>query len=90
MTIVDNNHSNYTDNLILNFSFPQNDIALLELSEPLTFGPDVAAICSPDPDNTYAGDVAIVAGWGRLSYGGSKLSRHCLEHYCILIQNLIT
>ena len=57
-------------------SFPQNDIALLELAQELTFGPDVAAICSPDPNNDYAGDVAIVAGWGRLSYGGSQLYFH--------------
>ena len=54
-------------------SFPQNDIAVLELESELTFGPDVAAICSPDPNNDYAGEVAIVAGWGDLESGGSKL-----------------
>ena len=61
-----------SESYILYHSFPQNDIALLELSQPLTFGPDVAAICSPNPDNTYAGGEAIVAGWGDLEFGGSK------------------
>ena len=61
-----------TQPFIFDTSFPQNDIAVLELAEPLTFGPDVAAICSPDPNNDYAGEVAIVAGWGDLESGGSK------------------
>ena len=49
-----------------------NDIALLELDTTLDFGPDVAAVCSPNPDDTYEGEQAIIAGWGALSPGGRK------------------
>jgi hypothetical protein len=48
------------------FSF-NNDIAVLELDEPVDFGVDVQTACLPRAGNVdYSGQTAVVAGWGRL------------------------
>lgn len=49
----------------------ENDIAILELEDPIERQPHVVPICMP-PDNEqkFLGKMGIVTGWGRLEYGG--------------------
>jgi len=48
-----------------------NDIALLHLSEDAVFSDRIAPACLPSTTtNTYAGEQAIVSGWGTTSSGG--------------------
>lgn len=47
-----------------------NDIALLELESPFQLQPHVVPICLPEKDEDFIGQVAQVAGWGKLSFGG--------------------
>lgn len=43
------------------------DIALLELSKPVEFGPKVQPACLPQTQfEDYTGKSALIAGWGRL------------------------
>ena len=48
----------------------ENDIAILELEDPIERQPHVVPICMP-PDNEqkFLGKMGIVTGWGRLEYG---------------------
>ncbi|KAH7640595.1 uncharacterized protein LOC124495712 isoform X2 [Dermatophagoides farinae] len=48
-----------------------NDIALLELDTPFEMQPHIVPICMPNKDEDYVGQLAYVAGWGKLSYGGT-------------------
>ncbi|CAL4202489.1 unnamed protein product, partial [Meganyctiphanes norvegica] len=50
----------------------ENDVALLKLSQPLTFGSDnkVAPICPPEAGNLYTNIDALVTGWGTTESGG--------------------
>ncbi|XP_027198757.2 uncharacterized protein LOC113792993 [Dermatophagoides pteronyssinus] len=48
-----------------------NDIALLELDTPFEMQPHIVPICMPNKDEDYVGQFAYVAGWGKLSYGGT-------------------
>ena len=48
----------------------ENDIALMELESPFDVQPHVVPICLPEPGEEFVGQVAHVAGWGKLSYGG--------------------
>lgn len=56
----------------------ENDIALLELESPFEIQPHVVPICLPrsvdELNEDYVGKVAFVAGWGKLSYGGTHIS----------------
>lgn len=47
-----------------------NDIALLELEAPFQLQPHVVPICLPDKDEDFGGQIGLVAGWGKLSFGG--------------------
>ena len=70
-----------------------NDIALLELESPFQVQPHVVPICLPDKLDDFNGRQALVAGWGKLSFGGpvaqvlqvAKLpvigNRQCQEMY---------
>lgn len=52
----------YFDTLTFDF-----DIALLELSKPVEFGPKVQPACLPQTQfEDYSGKSALIAGWGRL------------------------
>lgn len=43
------------------------DIALLELSKPVQFGPKIQPACLPKSQfEDYSGKFAMIAGWGRL------------------------
>uniref|UniRef100_T1J1Z4 Peptidase S1 domain-containing protein n=1 Tax=Strigamia maritima TaxID=126957 RepID=T1J1Z4_STRMM len=50
----------------------QNDIALLQLSNPLVFNSDVKATCIPLNKKTYADDDGVAVGWGRTAETGSS------------------
>ncbi len=48
----------------------ENDIAILELEEPIERKPHIVPICMPQTTNeVFEGRTAIVSGWGRLEYG---------------------
>ena len=48
----------------------ENEIAILELEEPIERQPHVVPICMPDDnDELFLGRMGIVTGWGRLEYG---------------------
>ncbi|XP_038660371.1 transmembrane protease serine 11C-like [Scyliorhinus canicula] len=49
-----------------------NDIALLELSSPLTFNDFIQPICLPSSSDVIAvGQRCVITGWGSLIFGGS-------------------
>ncbi|RWS17086.1 serine proteinase stubble-like protein 2 [Dinothrombium tinctorium] len=48
----------------------ENDIALLELESNFDVQPHIVPICLPEDNEDFVGQVAHVAGWGKLSYGG--------------------
>lgn len=59
-------HPDYNSNTI------SNDICLLRLETPATYGAHVAAIALPSVNEEYnAGTVCTVTGWGTTSAGGS-------------------
>ena len=47
----------------------QNDIALLELSEPVNYKQHIIPVCLPTKRDNYTGSLATVTGWGRTQYG---------------------
>ncbi|XP_066991103.2 venom protease isoform X3 [Anabrus simplex] len=50
-----------------------NDLAVLKLAQTVKFGRYVKPICLPEKtNNSYEGAVAILTGWGYLSFGGDK------------------
>ncbi|EDW00875.1 GH20777 [Drosophila grimshawi] len=57
-------HPNYST---LNFD---SDIALIRFNEPVPLGIEMHPVCLPTPMETYAGQTAVVTGWGALSEGG--------------------
>ena len=63
-----------------NFSSLSYDISILTLLSEITFTSTVSPICLPTPPDDssaypdYSGQVAIVAGWGLTSPGGSPSS----------------
>ncbi|XP_037786537.1 transmembrane protease serine 3-like, partial [Penaeus monodon] len=58
-----------------NSAIPVNDIALLRLASPLSFGEGVDAVQMPDQDeDPSVADHCIVSGWGALEEGGPVTS----------------
>ncbi|EDW74901.1 uncharacterized protein Dwil_GK15653 [Drosophila willistoni] len=47
-----------------------SDIALIRFTEPVRLGIDMHPVCMPLPNEHYAGQTAVVTGWGALSEGG--------------------
>ncbi|XP_022921220.1 serine protease filzig [Onthophagus taurus] len=47
-----------------------NDLALLELDQPVIFDKHIIPICLPREGEDFTGRMATVTGWGRLKYGG--------------------
>ncbi|XP_022222986.2 trypsin-1 [Drosophila obscura] len=47
-----------------------SDIALIRFSEPVRLGIDMHPVCLPMASESYAGQTAVVTGWGALSEGG--------------------
>lgn len=52
-----------------NFFTYENDLALVQLDEPIEYQPHVGPICLPPEDFEIVGRNATVTGWGRLSEG---------------------
>lgn len=51
------------------------DFSILTLSQPVTLSTSVSPACLPsDRDQSWAGQVATVSGWGTLSSGGNQPS----------------
>ncbi|XP_028141780.1 serine protease filzig [Diabrotica virgifera virgifera] len=48
----------------------ENDLALLELEQPVQFDQHILPICLPRDNEDFVGRMATVTGWGRLKYGG--------------------
>ena len=46
----------------------ENDIALLRLTEQVTFSENVQPVCKPDASVDYTGRECVVSGWGSLNY----------------------
>lgn len=47
----------------------QNDIALLELSQEVTYKQHIIPVCLPERGENSTGRMATVTGWGRTQYG---------------------
>ena len=65
------NHPDYNDNTI------NYDFSMLKLKNAVDFcsHPHIRPVCLPtDTSNTFAGDDAIVTGWGTTTSGGSVSS----------------
>ena len=52
-----------------NFFTYENDLALVQLDEPINFQPHIAPICLPPDRIEMVGRNATVTGWGRLKEG---------------------
>ncbi|ALC40948.1 CG18735, partial [Drosophila busckii] len=57
-------HPNYSTS---NFD---SDIALIRFNEPVRLGIDMHPVCLPPAAESFAGQTAVVTGWGALSEGG--------------------
>ncbi|XP_075677672.1 serine proteinase stubble isoform X3 [Dermatophagoides pteronyssinus] len=53
-----------------NFFTYENDLALVQLEQPIDFLPHISPICLPPDNIELLGRNATVTGWGRLSEGG--------------------
>lgn len=54
-----------------NFYTYENDLALVQLDQPIQFPPHIAPICLPPDNIDLLGRNATVTGWGRLNEGGT-------------------
>ena len=61
-----------TDHPGYNSGTLDNDFSILTLSSPVTFSNTVKPACLPSSTSDYAGQVAVVSGWGTLSSGGNQ------------------
>merc|ERR1719516_866087 len=65
--------SKITDHPDYNSNTLDNDYSILTLSSPVEFSTTVAPACLPaDNSKDFAGEMATVSGWGRLSSGGNQ------------------
>ena len=65
----------------------ENDIALLLLTEEITFSENVQPVCQPDPSVDYTDEDCVVSGWGSLNYAidpGILIKLHLCEYTCIV------
>merc|ERR1719384_609153 len=61
-----------TDHPGYNSGTLDNDFSILTLSSPVTFSNTVKPACLPSSTSDYAGQVAVVSGWGTFSSGGNQ------------------
>ncbi|XP_045138916.1 serine proteinase stubble-like [Portunus trituberculatus] len=73
-------------NLHYNPHTTKNDIALLELYEPINFGYGISAVRLPsDLDERYAGANATITGWGRFNIKSKRTSPILKEYTSTLV-----
>ena len=51
------------------YSFPQNDIALIKVATPITFNENIQPVCAPDSSVDYTYNKVLTSGWGDLISG---------------------
>lgn len=51
-----------------------NDVAVLNLREPVTYSPNVDTICLPRPNEQFLNNECVVTGWGKNAYDGGSYS----------------
>jgi len=61
-----------------------NDIALIELNQPLMFTRNVGAICLPEKE-IEPRQICVTAGWGYTSPGGGVSHENCSYHVVSLV-----
>ncbi|XP_037092371.1 serine proteinase stubble-like isoform X3 [Pollicipes pollicipes] len=49
-----------------------NDVALLALTEPVTYRDNIRPVCLPEGDDNYTSEAVTVAGWGTLADGAPQ------------------
>ncbi|XP_022186184.2 serine proteinase stubble [Nilaparvata lugens] len=55
------------------------DIALVQLSKPVTYRENILPICLPNHDDSYNGQTGVVAGWGRTDNEYGKTGTNILH-----------
>jgi secreted trypsin-like serine protease len=48
-----------------------NDVALIKVTQTISFGADLQPVCGPERSNDYHYRKSVCAGWGTISSGGS-------------------
>ncbi|KAJ9573739.1 hypothetical protein L9F63_008863, partial [Diploptera punctata] len=65
-----------------------NDIALLRLGQPVSISKLIRPVCLPTkPDETYAGQQGIIAGWGLTSNNVTTLPPFLMAAYVTILNN---
>ncbi|XP_037273898.1 phenoloxidase-activating factor 2 isoform X3 [Rhipicephalus microplus] len=64
-----------------------NDIALLELTRPVTFAPHISPICLPKLEDVFEGTSCVVTGWGKDAYRTGKFANIMKEVTVPVIDN---
>jgi len=52
------------------YTFTFNDLALVKMARAASRNPVIAPICLPPPEETFAGETAILSGWGATDVDG--------------------
>ena len=61
--------------------FQDNDIAMIKMTNPITFSDKQRGVCKPTKDvNFYTGKHAIGSGWGVLEQDGKRLIFYTFPH----------
>ncbi|XP_075559203.1 phenoloxidase-activating factor 2-like isoform X2 [Dermacentor variabilis] len=64
-----------------------NDIALLELTRPVSFAPHISPICLPKLEDAFEGSSCVVTGWGKDAYRTGKFANIMKEVTVPVIDN---
>lgn len=64
-----------------------NDVALLELTRPVSFAPHISPICLPKLEDVFEGTSCVVTGWGKDAYRTGKFANIMKEVNVPVIDN---